>query len=341
MLETTIFGNTILNYILCLALFLGSLFVLGILNAIILKRLRDKVKASVSPIDDFALHVFEKTIWPLLYVAAIYFSLRQLELNNIFAQLLHRVMIVVAALQATRLVVAVTLYATEEIWLKRRNSHYQVVSKSILNILKLLLWGVGIVFILDNLGFNVAAIITGLGISGIAVALAAQTILGDLFNYFVIFFDRPFEEGDFIVSGNDSGTIEHIGIKSTRLRSLGGEQLMISNSNLMASRIRNYKRMQKRCVTFKVEASYYTSNEKLKRIPDRIQEIINKIDNTKLGRVHFKEFSDWGLVYEIVYYVLNADFNLYMDIQQRINLEIKESFEKEGIGFTSREPKPK
>jgi len=136
-----------------------------------------------------------------------------------------------------------------------------------LTIIRIAVWAVVLVLILDNLGFNVSAIIAGLGIGGIAIALAAQTILGDLFNYFVIFFDKPFKEGDFIILDDYLGTIEHIGIKSTRIRSLGGEQLVLSNSDLTSSRLRNYKRMKRRRIVFSLGLVYQTTLEQMKKAP--------------------------------------------------------------------------
>jgi small-conductance mechanosensitive channel len=205
--------------------------------------------------------------------------------------------------------------------------------KGILTIVKVIIWGAGITFLLDNLGFKISAVIAGLGIGGIAVALAAQTILGDLFSYFVIFFDRPFEVGDFIIVGDYMGSIEYIGIKTTRVRSLGGEQLVFSNTDLTNSRIRNYKRMEKRRVLFSLGVVYQTSTEQIKEVPGIIKQAIENVDGTIFDRAHFSSYGDFSLNFEIVYYVLSGDYNKYMDIQQEINFQIKEEFEKRDIEF--------
>jgi len=194
-------------------------------------------------------------------------------------------------------------------------------------------WSIAGVFILDNLGYNISAVVAGLGISGIAVALAAQTILGDLFNYFVILFDRPFKRGDFVIIDDFLGVIVHIGIKTTRIQSLWGEELVFSNTDLTSSRIKNYKKMEKRRVLFKLGVTYQTTSEQIKKIPQIIRGIIEKVEDTIFDRAHFQSYGDFSLDIESVYYVIGNDYNKYMDIQQQINFAIKEAFEKEGIEF--------
>ena len=161
----------------------------------------------------------------------------------------------------------------------------------------------------------------------------SQTILGDLFSYFTIFFDRPFEIGDFIIVEDFLGTIEHIGIKTTRVRSLSGEQLVFSNTDLTNSRIKNYKRMDKRRVVFRLGVVYQTTLKQLKEIPGIIKDTINNVSNTAFDRAHFFSYGDFSLIFEVVYYVQSRDYNIYMDIQQEINFTIKEEFEKRGIEF--------
>jgi small-conductance mechanosensitive channel len=205
--------------------------------------------------------------------------------------------------------------------------------KGILSVVTLVVWALAIIFFLDNLGFNISAVIAGLGIGGVAVALAAQAVLGDLFSYFSIIFDRPFEIGDFIIIGEYLATIEHIGIKTTRIRSLGGEQLIFSNSDLTNSRVRNYKRMEKRRVVFKLGVVYQTPLDKLQLIPGMIEKVIKGVKDTAFDRAHFFSYGDFNLEFEAVYYVLGADYNKYMDIQQEINFAIKKEFEAKGIEF--------
>ncbi|MBI1190910.1 MAG: mechanosensitive ion channel [Tepidisphaera sp.] len=190
-----------------------------------------------------------------------------------------------------------------------------------------------VVFALSNMNVDVTSLIAGLGVGGIAVALAAQSILADTFGSLTILFDKPFLVGDFIVVGDKMGTVEHIGIKTTRVRALSGEQLVFANSDLLASRIQNYKRMQERRVVFGFGIIYETPLEKLKQVPDMVREVVKSQQSVRLDRVHFKSYGAYSLDFEVVYYVLNSDYNKYMDIQQAINLGMFDAFAKEGIEF--------
>lgn len=188
--------------------------------------------------------------------------------------------------------------------------------------------------VLDNIpGIQVTTLIASLGVGGIAVALAVQNMLADLFASLSIAFDKPFVIGDFIVVGEFMGTVEHIGLKTTRLRSLSGEQLIISNNDLLGSRIRNYKRMSERRVSFSINVTYQTPYEKLEKIPTLLREIIQAQPKTRLDRAHFKAYGDYALTFEVVYFMLDADYSIYMDTQQAINLAIYRRFAQEGIEF--------
>ncbi|MDR7440463.1 MAG: mechanosensitive ion channel family protein [Armatimonadota bacterium] len=194
------------------------------------------------------------------------------------------------------------------------------------------LWTVLLLLLLDNLGVRVTALVAGLGIGGVAMALALQNVLGDLFASLAIALDKPFQIGDFIIVDQYLGTVEHIGLKTTRVRSLWGEQLVFSNNDLLQSRIRNFKRMRERRVVFNVAVVYQTPYEKLARIPQILREVVEQ-QPVRFDRAHFKEYGDSGLVFEVVYYVLNPDYTVYMDTQQAINLEVFRRFHQEGIEF--------
>jgi len=198
---------------------------------------------------------------------------------------------------------------------------------------RFVLWSVVVLVGLDNVGVNITGLAAGLGVGGIAVALAVQNILGDLFASLSIVLDKPFVIGDFIVVDTFVGTVEHIGLKTTRLRSLSGEQVIFSNTDLLGSRIRNYKRMYERRVVFTLGLVYQTPMEKVESVGKILQEIIELEPQARFDRAHFKEFGDSALVYEIVYFIKTSDFNAYMDAQQRINLAIMQRFEEQGISF--------
>lgn len=201
------------------------------------------------------------------------------------------------------------------------------------------LWSVVVLLILANLGVDVTALVAGLGVGGIAVALAAQNILGDLFASLSIVLDKPFVLGDFISVGNEMGTVQQIGLKTTRVRSLSGEQLVFSNNDLLQSRIRNFKRMEQRRVVFTIGVTYGTPQAQLAAIPAVVRTIIEQgSGQTRFDRAHLHKFSELALQFEVVYYVLSPDFNLYMDIQQRINFALIEHFERERIEFAHYAP---
>jgi small-conductance mechanosensitive channel len=239
--------------------------------------------------------------------------------------------VIAMTVQVARLVVSVlVLYLNN--YLQKDRERLQV-SSHIGTFIKIAVWSVAVIFALDNLGFDVNAVIAGLGVGGVAVAFAAQAILGDLFNYFVIFFDKPFKKGDFIIVDDLMGVVDHIGIKTTRVVSLGGEQLVFSNTDLTSTRVRNYKRMAQRRVLFALGVTYQTSHAMMKKIPDMVKDIVEKVPHTVFDRAHFKNFGDFSLNIEVVYYVVGSDYNAYMDIQQKINFEIMKRFEDEGIEF--------
>lgn len=198
---------------------------------------------------------------------------------------------------------------------------------------QLVLWSVLLLVMLQNIGVNITALVAGLGVGGIAVALAVQNVLGDVFASLSIIIDKPFVIDDFVVVGEYAGTIEYVGLKTTRIRSLSGEQLVFSNSDLLSTRVRNYKRMQTRRIVFEFGVTYQTPHDKLARIGGMVREIIEGIEQVKFDRGHFKAFGDSSYDFEVVYIVQAPEFNLYMDIQERINLGLVERFAAEGIEF--------
>jgi small-conductance mechanosensitive channel len=195
------------------------------------------------------------------------------------------------------------------------------------------IWALVMISALGNLGINVTALIAGLGISGVAIALAVQSTLADLLAALSIVLDKPFIVGDFIVTDNHKGTVEKIGLKTTRIRSLEGEELIVPNQNLLKSVIRNYKRMRERRIVFTFKLLYQTPYDQLKKVDGIVKDIVESIGKTRFDRAHFQGFGDTAYEFEVVYYVLDADYKLYMDIQQAINLALVERFARETIEF--------
>ncbi|MBU0468422.1 MAG: mechanosensitive ion channel family protein [Candidatus Omnitrophica bacterium] len=329
-----ILGNAVQDYTECLVFFLfGMLFVIYV-ERVIIKRLKKYSEKTETTVDDFILRLIHRVFLPLSYASVGYLSVISLNMHPILKKFLGVVVISILTFVVARLITTIINYIFTVFWKKRGQSAAMEGSlRGILRVINFLIWSLAIIFFLDNMGFKISAVIAGLGIGGVAVALAAQAVLADLFSYFAILFDRPFEIGDFIIVGDFLGVVEHVGVKTTRISSLSGEQIVFSNTDLTNSRVRNYKRMQKRRVVFKLGVTYGTSLEKVKEIPKIIEGIIKGIKDTTFDRAHFLAYGDFSLVYEIVYYVMSGDYNKYMDIQQEINFEIKNEFKKKQIEF--------
>lgn len=206
-------------------------------------------------------------------------------------------------------------------------------SDMIILIARIVLWALGVLFVLSNLGIEVTSLIAGLGIGGIAVAFALQGILSDLFASFSIYFDKPFRVGDFISIGADSGTVERIGIKSTRIRTLQGEELVVSNAELTTARVQNFKKLQRRRIAMQFGVTYETSHEQLEAIPAYVKDIFSGIETATLDRVHFASFGDSALLFEVIYFIESSAYDVYMDKQQAFNYALSSKFASEGIEF--------
>ena len=334
LLNQTFLGNSYYNYLIAIGTFLIGLILLFLFKKILLSRLKKWSEKTETKFDDLLIKAIEKTLLPILYFAILYLSIKTLALSETFIYYLGIVTKVLFVFLLVRLILSIINHLTSS-YLKRFDDFEQRQKqlKGVKVLLNLLVWTIALVFLLDNLGVEISAVVAGLGIGGIAVALAAQVILGDLFSYFVIFFDRPFAIGDFIIVDDKLGAVEYIGIKTTRIRALTGEQLVFSNTDLTNSRVHNFKKMERRRVVFKLGVVYQTSYEKLKTIPQIVKEIIEKQPEATFDRGHFANYGDFSLNFEFVYYILGADYNTYMDTQQNINFEIFKKFEDEKIEF--------
>jgi small-conductance mechanosensitive channel len=334
LLEQTYYSNRVLDYLICAAIFLFGFIAIKIMRVFLLWRLKKWAKTTKTTLDDFLVQLLEKLIVPFLHLLVLYAGLKYLVVPPALDKTLNILVMAVLTFFGVRLILQLVSYGFTLYWQKTsKNLALEHSLKGILKVVKFVVWSLAIIFFLDNLGFKISTVIAGLGIGGVAIALAAQAILKDLFSYFSIIFDRPFEVGDFIIVGDLLGAVEHVGIKTTRIRSLGGEQLVFSNSDLTDSRIRNYKRMEKRRVVFKLGVIYQTPLKTLKEIPGIIEKVIRNTPETIFDRAHFFSYADSNLTFEVVYYVLSSDYNKYMDIQQAINFAIKEEFEKRSVEF--------
>ena len=328
-------GNSVMDYIIVIAAIIGAALIIQGIKKMLLKKTEVKEEKEPGQRLKYKLltNLIRKILIPFLYLGTIYLAINSLSFGTQADKVLNVVYIIIVAWFLTRIVIISINFAIQKYLEKSKTKEEQKRVRPLLSFINLIIWVIGLLFLLDNLGFEISSVIAGLGISGIAVALAAQAILGDLFSYFVIFFDKPFEVGDFIIFDDKLGSIEEIGIKTTKIRSLSGEQIIVSNSNLTGSRVHNYKRMERRRVVFSIGVVYQTPAEKVKQIPEIIKGIILEEENTEFDRSHFKNYGDFSLNFETVYYVLTNDYTVFMDKQQNINLKIYEEFEKRGIEF--------
>jgi small-conductance mechanosensitive channel len=277
--------------------------------------------------------VVQASVMPIAYIIAVYGGLHTLTLPVKAGRMLHIALLVLVTFFVLRIVTALIAYLFRRGLAQHGSPQRDKQARGILLIIQFVAWSVGLLFLIDNLGYDITTLVAGLGIGGIAIALAAQTILGDLFSYLVIFFDKPFEIGDFIIVDDKLGTVEYIGIKTTHVRTLGGEQLIFSNTDLTNSRVHNYKRMQERRVVFQFGVTYDTPPAKLATLGESIKKIITTVERTRFDRAHFQGFGDWRLNFEVVYYVLSPDYNVYMDIQQQINLALVGLLARQEVAF--------
>jgi small-conductance mechanosensitive channel len=332
--EVEFLSNAIADYAIAIAILVIGFIAVAIVRTIILSRMKRWATRTAVPLDERLIQLIERPAVRLLYLGVIYVAVGNLTLHPILERVLDVVCIIVATVLVVSVLCSVLEYSVRAYWFDRRESAaLEQTFSALLPALKIVIWAIGVVFLLSNLGFDISAVIAGLGIGGLAVALAAQGVLADLFSYFSILLDRPFEIGDFILVGDFIGTVEKIGITTTRLQSLTGEGLVISNTDLTASRIKNFKRMKRRRITFALGVTYETTHEQMKGIPAVIKEIVDRTEGVSFDRAHFLSYGDFSLNYEVVYYVETPDFGVYADAQQQINLDLKEAFEARGIEF--------
>jgi small-conductance mechanosensitive channel len=333
--DRILYHNPVYDWLVAIAIAVGIYLVMRLGKAIVQRRLGQLATKTATDWDDLIVALIERIHILFLLVLAFYAGSLKLDLPSSVSVFLKKGVFVVFLFQVALLGSHAIKFLIERYRRQKIESNAAAVTtlSSVGFVLKTLLWFVLLLVALDNFGVNVTALVAGLGISGIAVALAVQNVLGDLFASFSIVFDKPFVIGDFIIVGDFLGTVEYVGLKTTRIRSLSGEQLIFSNGDLLQSRIRNFKRMFERRVVFTIQVLYQTSHEQLVEIPKMIQSIIESQSQVRFDRAHFKEYGAYSLNFEIVYWILNPDYNVYMDIQQAINLSIFEQFKERGIQF--------
>lgn len=289
-------------------------------------------KKTKTTLDDEVLKNIKKPIYFFVLLVGAYYSLEFLSILKPYSTELARIFTIAEILLVTfiitRVINVVVVWYSKRRAKKKMSEHILFILKKIVNAAIFLF---AFLIILDVFDVNLSGAVVGLGVGGIAIAFALQNVLSDVFSAFSIYFDRPFEIGDFIIVGDYAGTVKKIGIKSTRVQLLQGEELVLANSVLTNKSLRNFKKLRKRRIVFHFGVTYDTPIEKLKKIPDMVRKIVDSNELATVDRIHFKEFGDFSLNFEIVYYMNSKDYAKYMDTQQEINFAIKEAFEKEGI----------
>jgi small-conductance mechanosensitive channel len=328
--------SEVLQWILAAATAVGITIVLDIIRRLIIKRLESLAHRTRNNIDDILLDVARKTRFWFLFVIGAGIGVSMVTLSPKAGRVVGIIFAVLTALQ-------IGLWATTLLegivnrWLAHESR--AGVSRNTMGAVRLLgrtvIWSVLILVVLDNAGVNITTLVAGLGIGGVAVALATQNILGDLFSSLSIVLDKPFEVGDAIVVDEYSGSVEHIGLKTTRVRATSGEQLIFSNSNLLSSRIRNYRRMSERRIEFSIAVAYDTDADKLAKIVELLKRLIAG-QEVRFERAHFTGFGEVGMTFQAVYHMLTPDYNKFMDTQQAIHLGIVTGLESLGVELASK-----
>ena len=334
-LQTRIVGNTLLAWLLAALWLVLAMLLTVAAKHIIVKRLRAIATRTSTHWDDALVHAIAGTYALLVGAMALYPLVENLNLPPRGARW-------ASGIAAIGLFVQIGLWAARflDFWIKssrdRAMQHDPETATGLAAmsfLARLILWSLVALLLLDNLGFNVTTLLAGLGVGGIAVGLALQNILGDLFSSLSIVLDKPFQIGHFVVIDGFSGTVDNIGLKTTRIRSISGEILVFSNTDLTKARLRNYKFMQERRVLFTIGVTYNTAADMLERVPGIVQSIIVSQEQARFERAHLKDFGDSSLNFEVVYWMKTSDYGAYMDTQQAINLALMRAFGAMGVEF--------
>jgi len=314
-------------------IFILSIVVFYTVRFVLLHRLSKLSKLTNSSLDDIAVDVIASIGMPFAIIAGLVgavFVTTDVSSESMTGaiSILTVAFIIVTTWQITKIVGVLFQYGARKF---TKNSGGINSVQGLKTVIDLLIWASGGLFVLSTLGFNISSLIAGLGIGGIAIALALQTILSDIFSSFSIYFDQPFVVGDYVVTSNGEGTVEKIGLKTTRLRSLRGEEVIMSNKDLTSGTIQNFGKLKRRRILTTLNVTYNTSNKKLQEIRDKMPFIFEDIENLTFDRLHFKKLNESSLDFELVYYVESSDYSEYVNIEHSVNMAIKAWFEKNKI----------
>ncbi len=330
---------SITKYIAAGGVFLGLIVLFKLLQVIIIGRLQALSTRTKTDVDDVIIGAI-KGIRPMAYtLVALYVALQFFALPALVSKILIGVVYFVVVYQLIEIALCFIQYGTQRFLEKDEDGggiadpNTATASHMVTLIARVALWAFGTIFVLSNMGIEVTSLIAGLGIGGIAIAFALQGVLSDLFASFSLYSDKPFRIGDFIIIGTDSGTVEKIGIKTTRIRTLQGEELVVSNTELTTARVQNFKKMEERRGVIQFGVTYETPHEKVKEINGVVARIFESIDGARLDRTHFTTFADSALLFDVVFYSESAVYGDFLDIQQAFNFELMSRFAEMGVEF--------
>jgi small-conductance mechanosensitive channel len=326
-------SNSGFDYIQALAVFIILLVVFGVAEKILLRKLDKLAAKTKTDIDDTLVDIVESIKPPFYYFVAFYFALRLLSLPDLLLSVITGVLIAWVVYQIIVALQILIDYVINKKFIKDKDAGSQAAAGFLSGIFKIALWIIGILLVLSNLGVNITSLVAGLGIGGLAIAFALQRVFADIFSALAIYLDKPFQVGDFIISGAHSGTVEKIGIKTTRIRASNGELVIISNQEMTDTRVQNFKKLERRRAVVSIGVTYNTPASKLRAIPKIMQSIVDSVDNATYDRAHLKTFSASSLDFELVFYIESADYGRYMDANQEVNMKLVEAFAKESIDF--------
>ena len=330
--------NYVWEWILAIVITLTIYAFLVFIKKIAEKRLKTFAQKTSTNLDDYLLEMLSSISKIFIFLSAINIGSNTVTLNeNVNSVLSHAFLLILFWLITRWIVLVTNIIFTRYKKIKETNNdmHGVTAINGLTAISKFIIWLIFLMLAMDNLGVDITALVAGLGIGGLAIALAAQSILGDLFASLTIMIDKPIAIGDYVVVDNFMGNVKAIGIKSTKLESLTGEEIIISNSDLLNSRLRNYhqSRMKKRRSSMKIGIVYETNSNELKRIQEILREIVKSNPKTEYIRAIFTNFGDFSLDFELTYNVLSPDYETLTEINHEIRLKIFETFEKEGLKF--------
>ena len=326
-------GISLAELTAALVVFLALYVLFWFFQTLLLNRLHHLAKKTANTVDDLMIELVS-TLHPSFYgFLAFYVSAQLVGISGFWETALNIVLVIWVVYQIVSALQVAVNYLVDRATRDEKNKGSVGAIRFMGRLGKWVVWLLALLFVLSNVGVDISSFIAGLGIGGIAIALALQNILSDLFSSFAIFFDKPFQIGDFITVGDKSGIVERIGIKTSRLRALQGEEIVISNKELTNARIQNFKKLQERRVVHTLGVTYDTAQEKLKAVPNYIKDIVTSVEGVRFDRAHFNSFGDSALMFELVYYVESDDYAVHMNTQQDILFAIHEKFAKEGIEF--------